>query len=333
MTLRILSRFAGPQDGVCTINVRQMWVNKPRNAHDEDIMDGQPFPELAITMPSSLSYYFQKLRLGELCYQLNESLTTNPTKAMTLNEIMEIDAKFGDFIHGVPEFFKLQDANEGELSEDDAQKDPAIIVQSYCLNSLFQTIRCKLHLPSLARSAVDSQYSQSRKICLDAARKIVAAERRLEESELPFALTRFRVGGVLYTLFVAIIALLLDICFNKDETNRASQKIEVVQAFKKLEEAKRQTNFAGKLLDCLMIVIRKHQVSLPVDGQQAFPEEIDTPALETASKGKEDSNSTPKTLVEPELPYLDEIWQTFDSGLDMDMLDMDTIFLELESYT
>lgn len=355
---RILSSFAGPREGVCTINPRQMAVIKPRNIHDEDMIEGMPIVELPMSTPTSMSYFLQRMQLGELCYELNErGLIHGPVSEHARS--MEIDAKFEQFLAQVPAFFDLDGrGQEMTTSATDEQRESAsaILVQGHILNSMIQARRCKLHLSSLSQSTINPKHRRSRELCLTAARSIIAAERRLEKQlDLPFALIRFRIGGELYCLFIAIIALLLDVCFNNPapgpvQGQQDPRKVELVAAFQILEEARRQTAFASKLLEALMTVVRKHQVSLPRDNVSTSSSRLEEcpassmaatsgPSTETmhdAWEGGGAEEEEEEGLTEVQKSYFDEIWQTFDGGYakgtQFDTLDLDTLFSELESY-
>ncbi|KIW29281.1 uncharacterized protein PV07_05106 [Cladophialophora immunda] len=332
----ILSRFPGPHEGICTVQPRQMMVNKPRNIPDEHVVEGLPLVGLHITQPTSMSYFLQRVRLGELCYQASNQSSTDNWEIATSDEIMEVDAQFEKFISDFPPFFNLEDDGDS-TSADRASKDPAIIVQAYILTGMVQARRCKLHLPSLSRSPAEPRLARSRQICLDAARTIIAAERRLEkETAIPFALSRFRFGGTLYCLFLAIVTLLLDVCLNKaaavDHEDR--RRSELAQAFQILEEAQSQTAIATTLLESLQRLVHKYKVSLPAVGQDVS---INRPVMPPADMpyglGTGRSNTVPDPDVSnPEFPFFDEVWQTFEGGMQLDELDLESIFADINSF-
>lgn len=53
----MLSRYAGPQEGVYTIDPRHMAANHPLNVNDEDLVDGNSVTDLPLSHPTSMSYF------------------------------------------------------------------------------------------------------------------------------------------------------------------------------------------------------------------------------------------------------------------------------------
>ncbi|KAH0840559.1 hypothetical protein FOPE_05750 [Fonsecaea pedrosoi] len=321
---RILSRFAGPHEGICTIQPRQMTVNKPRNIRDEDMVDGAPMFGLDLAQPTSMSYFLQRIRLGELCYEVSNNSTADH------NNTQQLDAHFEKFLSEFPPFFRLDD---GDLAAPDrASKDPAITVQTYILVNMVQARRCKLHLPSLSRSSAEPELARSRQICLDAARQIIAAERRLEkETDIPFALSRFRFGGTLYCLFLAIITLLLDVCLNRVAEPEDSRRTELSQAFQILEQARSQTKMATTLLESLHGLVSKYKVSLPSVSHDVSAHEAAMPLATMPNALGTGTGSNSVDLSSTELPFFDDIWQTFEGGMFLDEIDIDSMFAEMNA--
>ncbi|OAG41887.1 hypothetical protein AYO21_03890 [Fonsecaea monophora] len=320
----ILSRFAGPHEGICTIQPRQMTVNKPRNIRDEDMVDGAPMFGLDLAQPTSMSYFLQRIRLGELCYEVSNNSTADH------NNTQQLDAHFEKFLSEFPPFFRLDD---GDLAAPDrASKDPAITVQTYILVNMVQARRCKLHLPSLSRSSAEPELARSRQICLDAARQIIAAERRLEkETDIPFALSRFRFGGTLYCLFLAIITLLLDVCLNRVAEPEDSRRTELSQAFQILEQARSQTKMATTLLESLHGLVSKYKVSLPSVSHDVPAHEAAMPLATMPDALGTGTGSNSVDLSSTELPFFDDIWQTFEGGMFLDEIDIDSMFAEMNA--
>jgi len=52
----MLSRYAGPQEGIYAINLRHMVVNKPRNINDIGFVDGIANVKLALSLPTMMSF-------------------------------------------------------------------------------------------------------------------------------------------------------------------------------------------------------------------------------------------------------------------------------------
>lgn len=326
-----MSRYAGPQEGIYTIHPRHMSVNKPRNANDEDLEDGMGSVELPLTHPTSMSYFLHRIRLGELCRELTDRfpLSISDPGKMLHAQITEIDTAFEDFIEGVPAFFKLDSAGLEQIPKTDPRRTPGVTVQRYILNSLMYAHRCKLHLHYLGRGPEDPMRTRSREKCLSSARIIIRTERILEKEDIPFVLTRFKFSGVLFCIFMAVIVLLLDVCLDEGAQHDEARKAEVMDAFSILEEARKESPIAVKLIESLMSVVRKHRVSLPTSNRlqdESRPPStggigIVTPAA-TEELGVETGTSNLGSQGPPDLGLscLDEIWQSFDGQMDFDTL-------------
>ncbi|KFY53745.1 hypothetical protein V496_07388 [Pseudogymnoascus sp. VKM F-4515 (FW-2607)] len=314
----MLSRYAGPQEGSYTVNPRHMAVNKPRNINDEDLFDG---------MDNILSREFTD--------QATRS-SSNP-ELIGYAKVMEIDTRFDGFIKDIPSFFSLDGGTVDEIAKTDARRAPGIVIQRYILNSMVYAHRCKLHIPYLKRGSIDPAYARSREICLHAARMIIQTERQLEDEDLPFVLTRLKFSGMLYCVAMAIIVLILDVCFNKSAADYEAKKIEVVDACSILDAAKRQSAMAAKLLGSLLSVLPKYQVTLNgINGTQMSHDDPgpdgstvhDANIADMRECGLEDRNT-----AGGEVPSIAEISQSFDYEMDLDNLDWNSFFSGLDSQT
>lgn len=336
-----------------------MVVNMPLNINDEQLVDrpGQsPFVGLPLSEPTSMSYFLQRVRLAQLCREFTERVPLNGSSPKLVHDqVMQLDTKLEAFLNDIPAFLSME--------HDSPTRTPAIIIQRYVLNSMIHTHRCKMHLPYLMRGSSSgvrgeqaSKYARSRDICLQAARMTLAGERLLEaEKDLPFVLARLKFGGALYCIFMASIALLLGVCFDRAARRDESRRAEVVHAFGILEVAQHQNPIATKLLDSLMSVVRKHRLSLlpAVDctsstAPQPQTENIETLLADLETRGPSSSTVTlthtpisaagtgndavdppgirPLTLGELDWSCFDDIWQTFDDGTCLESLDMCGMF-------
>ncbi|KAF4508292.1 hypothetical protein G6O67_004696 [Ophiocordyceps sinensis] len=51
----MLSQFSVPQEGTYTVHTKQMAVKKPRNVHDEDMVDGRDVIDRPLDEPTCVS--------------------------------------------------------------------------------------------------------------------------------------------------------------------------------------------------------------------------------------------------------------------------------------
>lgn len=63
--------------------------------------------------------------------------------------------------------------------------------------------------------------------------------------------------GSSFTVFVASIVVLMDICHNKSSSQQESQRRELAGAIRILEEARHESETTARFLDSLMLVLRK----------------------------------------------------------------------------
>lgn len=336
---RQISQFTSSLKGTYTINPHHMVTNKPLNADDEDLVDGVETGGKPIHQPTSMSYSLQRIRLGEICREICDSIpfTEIGSKVPQYQRTRDLDIKLREMAETLPPFFSL-DFNSNELADRDQRRDPGIVIQRYIINSLLHAQRCRLHMPYLSRAATDLAYAYSRDACMEAARMVIRTERQLATENIPFALIRLKFSGVLHCVCIAIIVLLIDLCGNtspQSEGDRDS-RVEIYNAFSLLEEARSQSPLAEKILESFHAILRRHNVTIsgsesrPVtqpgnDGERSSKQLINK---SVPSRDTEMTDSVP----DPSLPSFDDLWQAFDTNVDpSSLVDWNTLFSELDS--
>jgi hypothetical protein len=263
---RIFALSGGPQEGTYFVQPRHFRVNLPRNVDDKDFEhEASPKPK-PLTEPTTMSYYIQRIKLADICRSVVDTMpiTNIELNAINYQDVINLDRKFEAFFQDLPVFFKL-DEHSVRASESIMKQRPHMQVQRYVLGMIAQTRRCKLHQPFLIRRSVANHYDYSRRISLESARSVIRMRELLEiEDQGDFLIVSTRHTGVVYHIFMALIVLVMDLCFNKaaEGEDDAARKAEVVAACKILEEAKSQSNMASDFLGSLMDVLRKHKVRL-----------------------------------------------------------------------
>lgn len=321
----MLSRYAGPQEGVYSIHLRHMATRRPWNVDDEDLYDGMKNIDKPLSEPTEMSYFLQRIRLGEMCRELVDRM---PLGAVARDrsahaEIIAIDAQFLKFLADIPPFFKL------EAAETPSQPPltTGIIVQRYIIHSLVHSHRCKLHLPYLAKASSNSQYNYSRESCLEAARQTIRTEKLLERESVRFVHVRFRISGVLQAVYIASIAFLLDMCFYNDRGQcDPERKAELIEACGILEEARTHSPFTANLLESLDSIVQKYRLSLP-RFSNSKPGDTSTTVVENPGLA-ENPIELPAHASNPDMTTFD--WDTFDA-MDVDNLDWSSLLSELDS--
>ncbi|KAJ9156579.1 hypothetical protein NKR23_g979 [Pleurostoma richardsiae] len=263
----LAARYSGPNEGVYQTDPRRMTVKRPCNADDDDLSrgdySGKPSDQATV-----MSYFLQRLRLAEISRDLVDRnlLSASIPGMLSYDALLEADNELEAFSNGIPSFFRLRRDDASTLDVLGGGTARSMIMQRYFINSLFQTQRCRLHLPYLARAATDPTHTFSRTACVRAARLIIQAELYLEREKIPFAETRLKLTGALYGVFIASIALLVDLCLSGAASQQEIRRGEVGEAIRILEDAARQSDVAAALLQSMIEILRKNGAAVPGTG-------------------------------------------------------------------
>ncbi|KAH7149751.1 hypothetical protein B0J13DRAFT_605530 [Dactylonectria estremocensis] len=262
----LMARFPGPHEGTYSVHPQHMAVAKPLNIEDEDLVEGVNPVGLSMEEPTCMSYFLQRLRLAELSRSFSDRLglgASNPDM-VRYNIVTEIDEALDQFFRNIPKFFTLSAKELGKLPPTDPRRSPAIIVQRHVIKLFVHGQRCKLHIPFFARGAVEPAYARSREICLQNAQIILETEHELEKEKITFVSTRLRLAAVLHSVFLASIALLLDLCLRPGAGDKTKSRQQMTQVWRILEDAHGLSIPAAKLQELLRQVMKKYKVPLPV---------------------------------------------------------------------
>ncbi|KAF2864667.1 hypothetical protein BDV95DRAFT_508913 [Massariosphaeria phaeospora] len=266
----LASRYSGNSACVYQCSPRHMTVDKPLNVNDEDLSDSTAPVVRPIEQYTEMSYTIQRLRLAELSRALADH---NPLEgvrsgAVSYANVLAADAELDKFMNDLPSFFKVNTYSNPEIPTDSTMSGaPGVAVQSYMLTSLAHVQRCRLHLPYLTSDVTNARFAHSRRACVNAARLILHAEKRMEQEHRSPFLSRLKYTGCLYSVFLASIVLLVDVGIKKSagllyvQGQSCTQDLE--DAFRLLENAKGQSQAAGNLLASLTYILRKHEITPP----------------------------------------------------------------------
>lgn len=315
----------GPMEGTYSVQPRHIATNFPRHLEEEDIARESPSFERPLSVPTASSYFIQRIRLAEICRKIIDAtpLGTWGSDSTRYEDVMALDLEFEKFKRELPPFF--QDTPEAlERYRELYRQRPAILVQKHTVNMIYQNRRCRLHQPYLVRGFSDAAYAQSRDVCLQSARAVLAVNYQLKKEEL-LAASLLSLSGTHHHIFFATVALVMDLCFNKtdgDEQQEAARRAEVMDACRLLEEAKDRSPVAKRFLDSLMDVLKKHKVRL--FDTTTDTEQVVLPALPTAV-----SEFDPTGTAQSEF---EEIWQSYiEHGPTMDLPDWAELFDDLQT--
>ncbi|KAF4490423.1 Zinc finger transcription factor YRR1 [Fusarium agapanthi] len=300
----MISRFPGPHEGTYLTNPRQMNVRKPLNADDEDLVEGQ---ELRLRLAEVLRNFTDRVPLAN---------SSNPD-VHSYDLVLEVDAAIEQFIEDLPPFLKFNTDYLQQLPATETRKRPGLIIQRHIMNVFVHGQRCKLHLPYLARGAVEPTYARSRRVCLDSARMVIQTEHQLEKEATTFNSTRLRTCLVLHSVFIASIVLILDFCLGADADEKERRREDLLEAWDILEAAKELSRPTARIQDLLTQVMKKHKVTLPMGKERQRPVECENlPPTPSSSTAMLSNGTTPNDAIA-------SVQELSDMGLNMDLEGMD----------
>jgi hypothetical protein len=190
-----------------------MTVNKPQHLDDTDLLFDGPWPSRPVSEPTDMSYFLHRFCLAEVSRSIVNHTNASYHQQLADHEnLMTIDAELEQIIKDTPLFLQMRRYQ----TVADCSKASSFFIQAYMLNSILHTQHCKLHLSYLTSGGPSNPTcASSREACLSSARELVRAETQLLASNHPFARAPLRPPAILYSVFIASIVLLMDVCLNR----------------------------------------------------------------------------------------------------------------------
>ena len=329
----MLSQCNTPHEQTHTLSPMHMAVKKPRNANDEEIIEGKEVINRSIEEPTSVSYLIQRIRLAEVLHNILDGSPITG-RQMTHLRVMEVDRELNQFILEMPNFFLLDDPILDALPTSDPRRSPSITVQRYALNILIHRQLCKLHLPYLIRGIVDPSVAYSRKQCLKSARLVICAEHLLRKETSPFLSFRLRMNIALHGIFLACTALVLDACSEDGTQDTTWSGAEIADVWHTLYQAQSQSSSALRLLELSIQVLESHKPSHPA--LKAFRSQLSAmpgpyggliPMTPDSSRQFDSGNRYSQLQTNPELDsaYLEQQWHQIPGNFELDKIDWDRV--------
>lgn len=156
-----------------------------------------------------------------------------------------MDRKFEDFFSSPPFFFR-PDTESRQKSRAIESFYPKIPLLRYRITTSTHSRRWRLHQKFLLRKSFDPRYAYSRKACLDSARAVIQSLQDGMGAGDAFYMARM--GIVVHFTHLALVVMVMDLCFNRDESDQAEIKGEVKVALQILENAKEVSSFLNRSL-------------------------------------------------------------------------------------
>ncbi|KAL4966158.1 uncharacterized protein BDV14DRAFT_208395 [Aspergillus stella-maris] len=265
-----LGFLSGPQEWTYLVNPAFMHTDKPSNLDDPEV---GYLPSKPASTPTAMSYFLERLKLAETCRHIIDTLSPyqlsgkEPEYAL----ILDLDRKMHQAREAAPDFFCLAPASRQKYANLYHQR-PTLSWQRCLLQQAWYSRLCRLHRPFFIRGARDPTYAYSYVSGLSAARKVLQIKRIMDEEEPRFEPYSSSIWCVVHQVFMAVVMLVLDVCYNKDDLLDEKRREEALDAVRMLRRAQQSSALVKEGIDAMMGVLGRHYRSAPGNG--GFPSEL-----------------------------------------------------------
>ncbi|KAF2117185.1 hypothetical protein BDV96DRAFT_20015 [Lophiotrema nucula] len=319
----LMSTTSGPQEGTYSIQPNHVRVNLPKDCNDDDMIldcetceEGEPQPQ-----PTAMTFFLQKVRLAYICREITDTvpMQTEDVKLLPYDQVIALDKKLEGFINSMPLFFKL-DHESRARSKTFETIYPQIPFWRYCITTAAHSRRCKLHQRFLLRQSHDPQYAYSRKACLESACAVIQVYEDMYDFRSPSTLME-RMGMAVHFTHLALVVLVMDLCFNKNGSDTEQIKEHAKTALKIFQDAQDVSPLLSRCWSSLNGVMQKHNIHLNTGS-----------SMRTAhSDGTEETQSVSTDPLISDTSF-DEFWHNaFHGETTLGTSDWDAIFSNLDS--
>ncbi|EWZ33252.1 uncharacterized protein FOBCDRAFT_286891 [Fusarium oxysporum Fo47] len=236
-----LTSFSGSsQEGIYTFIPRLLRVKQPRNVDDVALTISGDIPDLPISVPTDMTFFFLRLRTAEISREIIDTITplADDTPEEDYEVILQLDRKLQNFIKGLPDFCKL-DPESMQKSKEICELRPFIYWQRISLHLGIHARICRLHRPYHLAAYSDLRYSYSRTTILTSAYKILELRRMMDDpvAKLHFRPERYLV--IFLHVTSAAVALAVDLSHNPDAPDAEAIKEKVKGAYETLNKSRK----------------------------------------------------------------------------------------------
>ncbi|KAI1016402.1 hypothetical protein LB503_010466 [Fusarium chuoi] len=237
----MLTSFSGSsQEGIYTFIPRLMRVKQPCNVDDAALTISGDIPDLPISVPTDMTFFFLRLRTAEISREIIDAITplADDAPEEDYDAILQLDRKLQDFVKGLPEFCKL-DPESMQKSKEICESRPFIYWQRISLHLGIHARICRLHRPYHLAAYSDSRYSYSRTTILTSAYKILELRRMMDDPVAKLHSRPERYWVIFLHVTSAAVALAVDLSHNPGATNAEALKESVRSAYKTLNRSRK----------------------------------------------------------------------------------------------
>ncbi|KAF5556677.1 hypothetical protein FMEXI_1149 [Fusarium mexicanum] len=236
-----LTSFSGSsQEGIYTFIPRLMRVKQPRNVDDAALTISGDIPDLPISVPTDMTFFFLRLRTAEISREIIDAIAplADDAPEEDYRVILQLDGKLQDFVDGLPVFCKV-DPESMHKSKEICELRPFIYWQQISLHLGIHARICRLHRPYHLAAYSNPRYSYSRTTILASAYKILELRRTMDDpvAKLHFRPERYWV--IFLHVTSAAVALAVDLSHNPDAPDAEAIKEKVKGAYETLNKSRK----------------------------------------------------------------------------------------------
>ncbi|KAL1864072.1 hypothetical protein VTK73DRAFT_6162 [Phialemonium thermophilum] len=183
----MLGFMGGPVDGIYSVHPRHMNVRYPRNLNDNDIAVCDDATTTPLDVPTQMSSFLQRIRLGEIVRTILDARPPGSPEADVLDyaQVLRLDRLFEQAFTDLPPFLRRDaDVDVDGASPAASSRMPGVELQRTVIQLGLLSRRTRLHRPFLLQGPDDVRYKKSRDICLQCARAILSISVGILESAL-----------------------------------------------------------------------------------------------------------------------------------------------------
>ncbi|KAG5962072.1 hypothetical protein E4U57_007318 [Claviceps arundinis] len=335
-----IALFPGPQEGVYTVDPRQMAVNKPSNIA-ADFGDGQQtFFTNDQVEESDASYMIERIRLAEIGREYIDSCPISEPNSHEQKQerLHRFNLKLDELQRNLPSHLALR--KPGDPLDVPGPRTPSHVYQCINLNGLIYIVRCINHIRFLSFPRVVPRMSFPYQVSIQCAKDIIWMA-NVVKTDHPWILNRLKATSFIRSLLLACATLLLDLCSGSEIHDLQSERPEMLEAWRLLGEMEEGSSLIDQFLGFASQMLRKYHV----------PESI-VSALNVAvvSSGKKPSSTTMQDLTYTGGPPMggeasnppqglagqpardgNQSWQTLDTDSDIRTVAWDNVLWGLET--
>jgi len=214
----------------------------PSNTDDESITTTEVKQNMPLSVPTSISAFFFRVRTSEICREVIDALPSIllDSQEPEYDTILQLDKRFHDLMDSVPVFFKL-DQESIEQSRAICKERPYIAWQRISIHFSIHTRLCRLHRPYHLEGVTNPKYAYSHSVCIRSAHKVLELRRAMDEADSGVGLKPARFWTVMHHVFFAALILAMDVSFNPQAPDVEARKAKVLAAYETLEKSKQES--------------------------------------------------------------------------------------------